>query len=222
MSNIVTIGYITEGKTDIRFLQNIIHRTFQEVSFDCTGEIEVFEPQVIQINEGSFVEEVQKASSEASKQGLLVLCVHVDADNSSDENVIKFKIGPAIEAIENQNDTYCKNVIAVVPVQMTESWMLADKTLLKEEIGTEKTDNELQISRSPESISDPKKTIVNAIQIAFSDMTQRQRNRQLSISELYQPLGQKINLSKLEQIPSFLKFKKSVKEAFVKLNYLST
>ncbi|MCO6491039.1 MAG: hypothetical protein J5I98_21660 [Phaeodactylibacter sp.] len=44
MSNIVTIGFVTEGTTDVRFLENIIKRAFEEIAFDCSGEIEVYDP----------------------------------------------------------------------------------------------------------------------------------------------------------------------------------
>jgi len=48
----------------------------------------------------------------------------------------------------------------------------------------------------------------------------KKRRRQLKIGQLYLPIGQKIQLQKLESLASYNKFKSSVKEAFIKLNYL--
>ena len=62
------------------------------------------------------------------------------------------------ELIQWQNDknisvglSHLKTSVIIVPIQMTESWMLAEKELLKKEIGTDKTDIELGIHRDPES-----------------------------------------------------------------------
>ena len=37
MSNILQIGYTTEGVTDIRFLENIIRRSFERIVLECDG-----------------------------------------------------------------------------------------------------------------------------------------------------------------------------------------
>ena len=97
--------------------------------------------------------------------------------------------------------------------------MLADKALLKQEIGTNKSDIELGINRHPETVSDPKEVISNAIRIAREELTQKRR-RQLTITELYLPLGQSVDLSKLENLTSYQDFKKNIREAFVQLNLL--
>ncbi|MGV8092309.1 MAG: hypothetical protein AB2L24_10645 [Mangrovibacterium sp.] len=220
MSNIITIGFITEGTSDVRFLQNIIHRTFQEVSFDCFGEIEVFEPEVLYVNPDNFTGEVFEAAKTAEDKGLLVLCVHADADFDSDTRVLANKITPAFNGVLDSVERICKNLVAIIPVQMTEAWMLASKDLFKEEIGTNKSDHELGIDRFPESYADPKAAINNAIRTAFADMRRRQRSRQLAIRDLYQPMGQKTDIEDLERLPSFRKFKLAVIEAFRKLQYI--
>ena len=50
MTNILTIGIISEGVTDERFLPNIIRKTFEELAFECNGEIEVYEPESFKLN----------------------------------------------------------------------------------------------------------------------------------------------------------------------------
>ena len=102
---------------------------------------------------------------------------------------------------------------------MTEAWMLADKELLKEEIGTTMSNTDLGINRSPESIADPKETIKNALDIAQSHLSGR-RSR-INIGDLYQPIGQKITMEHLEKLESFNKFKLSVENALKKLKYLN-
>ncbi|MDJ0670781.1 MAG: DUF4276 family protein, partial [Microcystis sp. M53598_WE2] len=110
----------------------------------------------------------------------------------------------------------CKNLVAIVPIQMTEAWILADKELLKKELCTNKSDSELAIDKEPESFSNPKETIKNAINKAREGMTKRDRNK-LKIDDLYSPLGTKIELSKLESLSSYKKFEKAVRDIFPQL-----
>ncbi len=222
MSNIITIAYTTEGATDQRFLESIIRKTFEEVALTCKGEIEVFDPVYIELKKNmNFIENIKNLAITALNIGINVFCIHADSDNISDEHVFKHKIVPAVQAVNTLPvDKACNNLVAIVPVRMSEAWMLADTDLLKEEFNTTKTDSELFININPETIADPKAVIEKALQLAQDHLPQR-RNR-IIIGELYQPLGQKIQLNKLEQLSSFKKFKLSVEDAFRKLNYLST
>jgi hypothetical protein len=220
MNNIITIGLKTEGSTDVRFLSNIIQRTFEEIAFDCVGDIEVFDIQPIAIPKGAFVQEVIAAVQEADRTGLMVLCVHTDADTNTDIDVFANKIKPAFDHIQQQSSLrICQNLVAIVPIQMTEAWMLADTAVLKHEIGTAMSDNDLGINRSPEQITDPKACINEAIRRAFVGFPKRRRN-QVVIGELYAPLGQKINLAVLSQLSSYQRFRAAVYGVFEALNYM--
>jgi hypothetical protein len=213
------VGFMTEGTTGTRFLESVIQRTFDEIAFECTGEVDVLPVQHILVRSDTFSNEVLEASQKAEEMGLMVLCVHTDADDRSDTNAFEHKIAPAFTIVAATNIEACKNLVAIVPVQMTEAWMLADKSLLKEEIGTVHTNQKLGIYRQPEAFADPKEAIENAIRMAFQDLSQRRR-RKFDISELYLPIGQKISLEKLEQLNSYRKFKQAVRDSYRALNYL--
>ncbi|MDI9878424.1 DUF4276 family protein [Flectobacillus longus] len=223
MSNLIVAGLFAEGSTDIRFLESVVIKTLEDVAFECQGQIET-EVKAIEINKTGlgFVDQVLEASQKGLNDfGIMLLCVHTDADDSDDSNVMEAKIRPAITSLNETNEAeFCKILVSVIPVHMTEAWMLADKELLKSEIGTQKTNVDLGIHSAPESIADPKGTINNAIRIAQSDLTRRKRNRGLDISELYQIIGQKIDLSKLENLDSFRQFKENLKSAFRELGFL--
>ena len=102
---------------------------------------------------------------------------------------------------------------------MMESWMLADKVLLKTEIGTTKTDNELKIDRAPETIADPKFIIEEAIRIAQQEKTKRRR-RELNISDIYLAIGQKISIEKLSQLQSYQQFQDNIRRAYRELHLM--
>lgn len=215
-------GLFAEGNTDIDFLQNIVQKTLQALAFECSGQLDI-EVLPIKIDKFGldFSDQVLSASRKGLEDyGIQILCVHSDADSSYSINVYQNKISPSQHKLTQQNQNeYCKILVAIVPIQETEAWMLADKALLKQEIGTNKSDIELGINRHPETVSDPKEVISNAIRIAREELTQKRR-RQLTITELYLPLGQSVDLSKLENLTSYQDFKKNIREAFVQLNLL--
>lgn len=219
MSNILTIGLVSEGTTDQRFLPNIIKRTFEELSFECKGEIEVYDVEIIEKKGTSFIDNVLNASKDYS--WLNILCIHTDSDDISDKDVLNNKISPTIEKVktldENNN---CKNIVFVVPIQMTESWMLADPELLVEEIGTKKTVQDLNLPTSLiENISDPKQKIMDCITKALAEQTSRRKNS-IKISDLYSPISQKISLNTLKNLSSYNKFRDNCIESLKILSYL--
>ena len=85
-----------------------------------------------------------------------------------------------------ESDSYCSS-------EMVEAWMLADKELLKEEMGTRMSDEELGINRMPELYLDPKATIIQAIGKSNRTTTRRHR-KDLDISELYASIGARLEL----------------------------
>ena len=216
-------GLFTEGKTDIRFLQSIVQKTLEAVAFDdCSGKFDI-DLNPIEINKTGlgFIEQVLAASKKGQEDFcMMILCVQADADRKTLNDTYQYKINPCQVTLEKQPENeYCKILVAIVPIQETEAWMLADKELLKEEIGTNKTDNELEINRFPETIANPKEVIEKAIQIARKNLT-RKRRKDLTIADLYSSIGQKIDLEKLESLPSYQNFKENVKKAFKNLNLL--
>lgn len=215
-------GLFTEGTSDIRFLQSIVQKTLESIAFECSGQIDIeVYPIEIAEKELNFKEQVLSASKKGIDEfGMQLLCVHRDADDISAKDTYRFKVNPAKEELEKQNpDEYCTVFVALVPIQEMEAWMLADKELLKKEIGTDKNDTILGIDNKPETIANPKEVIENAIRIAREGLTKKRRYS-LNISHLYLPIGQSIDLSKLENLASYQDFKENVREAFRKLNLL--
>lgn len=220
MANILTIGYSVEGSTDTRFLEGIIQRTFENMAFDCETDIEVFPLSYIPSPKlEGFVINTIEIAKQAAQNGIQVLCIHADADAADADGTLAYRINPAFENIENYGpDPICKNLVAIIPIHMSEAWMLADTAIFKREIHTTKSNQDLGITRQPERIADPKELIQNAIRIAQSDLPKKRR--ELTIGEIYQPLGQKVPLESLRRLSSYNAFAAAVRNAFVKLNYL--
>jgi hypothetical protein len=222
MTRQLFIGLYTEGNTDSRFLESVVKRAFDETAFEAMGDFEIYLQHIYLKETGlSYPEQVIRAAQDGVAQfGITVLCLHKDADAEDDTHTFQYSINPALYELSQKSDSeYCKTTTIIVPVRMIESWLLADKELFKKEIGTDKTDSILGISRNPESIADPKDVIRDAIRIARQDLVQRRR-RDLTINDIYMPLGQKISSDKLNNLPSYRKFRESVRTTFRSLNYL--
>lgn len=222
MTKQIFVGLATEGTTDDRFLNSVVRRTFEEIALtECTVDIDIFvHPLKVDKRGLSFPEYVAKSSSKGiSDYGIMALAIHTDADRETYEERIQDKIIPAQQLLEQLSDEeYCKLLIPVIPVRMIEAWMLADKELLKSEIGTRKSDHELKIDKDPEAMADPKFCIEEAIRVATAGLPNR-RNR-LSIADLYEILGDKISIESLERLDSYRKFVDEVRKTYQALKYL--
>jgi hypothetical protein len=220
MGNILQIGFTTEGTTDVRFLQNIIRKSFETVAFECRSAIEVYEPVYLSKVGDTFVEQITNLTTKYNY--FHVLCIHRDSDSPTIENTMRNFITPAFQAVLEIKGVVCKNLVPIIPIQMSEAWMMADFDLLKEKIGTDKTNIDLGLPvriSAIENDNNPKETISNSIRIARINQTRRQR-RKLNISHLYSPISQELTIDKLIQLPSFMQFIEGIRQAMRKLNYL--
>jgi hypothetical protein len=223
MNNTLVIAFYAEGTTDIRFLSKIILRTTEQIILNRSQSIiSVLEPFPIEVEKmGNRVQEIRQAAAKA--YGYNILIIHADADYEIDEKAFKERINPGFESVQldKTEEEFCKDLLAIVPVQMTEAWMLADKEALKEELGTQKNNRELGLSfplKQVEKIANPKSKIQEIIRIAFKDLPIHKRR--IQISSLYSPLGQQVSLDILEKLPSYLKFKTNLTNILIKLNYI--
>lgn len=218
----LNICLYTEGTTDIRFLENIVQQTYERAAIQAYGEIDI-ELHVITIDKTglNFTQQVLKAAQKAKQEyGATIICVHSDADSSSIDNTLNTKFVPAQRCLlEQENDSCSKIFVNLIPVHMTEAWILADKRLLKQQIGTTLSDTELNLNKDPESISNPKQAIENAIRIARQNIVKRRR-RNLGIGELYAPLGQLINIDQLMDLKSYRQFWDNVINSLKQLNLM--
>jgi hypothetical protein len=131
------------------------------------------------------------------------------------------KMMPMLEALEPCAEAaYCKTVVPMIPVQMTEAWMLADKPLLLSRMDASAIPlQELRLDRPPEAYADPKQAIRYALSIAQASRTKRRR-RELTLDDLYAEMGQLLELRMLQTIPSFARFETAVHAALKRLGLM--
>ena len=215
------VGLVAEGTTDHRFLHSVIERLLLEVANDCRSDVIVESIFTISKEPGSFVDAMTNAAKVAYDNGASILCVHADADDRSSNDVYTNKITPYLSRLSSMPESeYCKNIIPIIPVQMIESWMMADKELLKRQINANTfSDVDLGLHRNPEHYSDPKQAIENAIIEAQRGLVRKKRHT-VTISDLYEELGNMVKLDKLRSLPSFQDFERKTREVFRGMGYL--
>jgi hypothetical protein len=213
MSEILTIALHAEGTTDYKFFKPIIRRTIEDIILNSECDIEIYPIMDIFKETGNtYCDEIINASKKAFDAGMKCLILHCDADNSTIDDVMQNKISPACTTINNHQDKdiMCDKLIPLIPIYMTEAWMLADIELLKSEICASKFSNsELGFIRKAQNYADPKHVIKMAISTAQQKTTKHRRT--FDISELYSPLGQKIDLNLLKNLTSYQKFYNELK-----------
>jgi hypothetical protein len=217
----IFVGLMAEGKTDYRFLKPIVERVLTEAVFECKGQIDV-DVKAIDCEKGdSFIDFVSNASKTGHQNyGITLLIIHADADDLTAESTYNNKISPALAFLNIQlESTHCKHVAALVPIKETESWMLADKSILIKQIGTRKTEVQLNINGHPESFNDPKQRIQDAIRLGRSELPKKLRDS-LQISDLYSFLGQSLQIEKLRSFRSFIDFQNNIRQVLINLNFL--
>lgn len=221
MSYQLFLGYIVEGTTDKNFLHSIIERTISEMLFKYSNkDIEIITFALTK-DGNTFIEQsisaIRKGHFENSAN---IIFIHADADHSTSEKVIKYKINPLNKLLSEDEELKTCNIVPIIPVHMIEAWMLADFNLFKSEVSTDKTKSQLNLSGNPEQFSDPKRKIIEALKIVKDELPKKRR-KELKINDLYQIMGQKIEIYHLNTLQSFLEFYKNLFEVLKKMNLIN-
>ena len=217
----ILLSFIGEGATDNRFIPNIAERLVEELLLEQNKEaIILWQP--ISKSGNDAASKILSASKQAKYCTTLI--VHADADDDSTDVAMAHRIQPGLDAISNFDGDVCENITIVIPVTETEAWMLVDKDLLKEEMNSQLSNQDLgltyQLSRI-ETIADPKQKLQDAIHIHRQSLKRRRRRSAVLISELYEPISQRISLQKLEVLSAYNVFKENLITALRNKNILN-
>lgn len=216
----LVVGLATEGETDIRFLNDIVLRSIEHLVYtECGQDVDIFINPIRAEKGETFGDYVRNSIRKGVEEfGMMALAMHSDSDKDSYEERFRHKFTPVFESLKD-HPAGCDILIPIIPVRMTEAWMLADKELFKEEIGSDDTDAELGLDKRPEAITDPKMLIENDLRMLAQKRSRKYDS--VAISELYDILGSKVSVGKLSSLPSFIKFLDSVRDALTVLGYLN-
>lgn len=217
----IVLSFIGEGSTDMRFLPNIAERLIEELLLAQDIRATIQWQHIEKIGDNS-TDIILNAARQAKYCTTLI--IHSDADSKKPDAAYEFRIKPGIEEVQKLADQeVCKNITIIIPIAETEAWMLVDKDLLKEEINTTLSNHDLGLNYSLsriEKITDPKKLLEDAINVHHQSLPKKRRRRAVTISELYEPISQQLDLSKLEVLDAFKLFKDNLIKALRNIGVL--
>lgn len=137
-----------------------------------------------------------------------LLFIHRDSEGAS-AAVRQQEVKVAIEGLANPPPYVC-----LIPIRMTESWLLLDQNAIRAAAGNPNgtTDLQLPISKLVESLPDPKHKLFAALTTA-SDLTGRRR-RQFKPDAARHRVAELMNVSSLRRLASFSHAEEQVKKFF--------
>lgn len=214
------LALFAEGRTDHSFLVPLLRRLTDEVCRRrVTEPVEV--SNVLSLtsrspsSEESRVDRILEAARLAWPQWH-ILFVHADANGDAKRSRSE-RVEPGLRALRQQFEDHQGFGVGVVPVRMTEAWLLADGDALRGALGFKLTDEELGVPVSPkdvESFSDPKSVFTSACR-------QHRRSRGPHPTVYLPRLGETASLEILAEVPAFRRLQDDLVEALRDLRILS-
>jgi hypothetical protein len=221
----VMVALYAEGSTDGKFLPQIIKRTTDSIlsQHDRHG-IEVSLSDCQWEKPAKTAKRVECILHVARKTaGYHVLIIHSDGDNRGYEQTVAelFQPGKSRVLSASMYENVCTDLVPLIPVRMTEAWMLADPDALCTVLG-KKVD--VRILGMPikaklvEKEFNPKITLDHVIKCVYprapKDQRQEYKNR------LYKGLGSEISLKRLSDVPSYQRFVEDLTDTLRMLNFI--
>src|SRR5262249_32273958 len=148
-------AFYGEGIRDYGFLLPLVERILQEILPHIA--IQGISLDKLDLSGMGQVEKMLRIAKEGHGAELLIF--HLDADHPDTSRADRERFQPGYAEILKQPDKYNINILPLIPVRMTEAWMLADFDAFHGVIYTELTASDLGFpssSKQVESIQDPK------------------------------------------------------------------
>ena len=204
----LALAFYGEGATDKRFLPTLIQRTVQAILAEHQRtDIDISNLDVLNDDLHRITKQDERILEAARRAvNYHILLVHADADYPNRDRALAERIQPGFDRVRGEQAGVCAHLIPVIPVRMTEAWMLADPAGLRTVMGIAKPIHELglpQNARQVELVLDPKARLDAILQGAHG--TQKRRHR-IRLETLYLPLAQQISLARLAAVPSYQQF----------------
>lgn len=198
MTRQITYGIVADGGTD-RVLESIITWTIRRLD----PEVEIIEPEFMK-RQGSLADGLTQYL-EQYPQGPMLVFAHRDAENAAYE-----------VRLAEFNGLEDERVVPVIPVRMTEAWLLIDPTAIAHAVGVPRAKVTVPRPGELEALSDPKSVLEGLLIEAAGDPTGRRRKYLLrKLTTFRVGVASRIeDFSTLEQLPSYIRFREALTAAY--------
>lgn len=201
MSRQLTFSVVADGGTDrllVPIIQWAIHR--------LDPEVEILEPEFVK-RTGSVMEFLKLYDS-----GVMLVFVHRDSENAGLEERLREFESPSRS-----------DIVPVIPVRMSEAWLLIDKHAVARAAGASSSVVSIPRLSEIENISNPKKRLDNLIlEAAGNPSGRRLKNIRRSIVDRRISVASFISdFSPLENLPAFRHFQTALETNYPYRNSLA-
>ena len=141
-----------------------------------------------------------------------LLVVHRDAESGEPDD----RLAEIAAAVDSRHG--CLKWVALVPVRMTEAWLLIDVAAIRRAAGNPAGRAPLDVPKASrlESLADPKRVLKDAL----NDASNLGARRRLDFNQARQRVGEVLSYDLLRQLPSFQSFEVRMKESLQSLRSL--
>jgi hypothetical protein len=220
------LALYAEGSSDHLFLPIVIQRTSKQLLDQYKQmAIRVLPVKSIILNRLGLSQADYIVQAACQAVDCHALIVHADADDRTSESAMRERYQPGYQQVQQMREhgeQICKHLLPLIPIQMTEAWMLADQeTLLQRVIGTSMNAQSLGLPtrmRQIEADANPKSTFNQAVQRAYQHRSRRHRN--IDVTPYYESLAQQIKLERLLLLSSYQQFVQDLTDSLKVLNFI--
>jgi hypothetical protein len=217
----LVLALYAEGRTDERFLPVIIQRTADHILRQrALTLVDVLEPLSLKADTAASSRKERILSVAKQAAGFHALIVHSDADAPTADDALqdRFELGQRL--VQESENNVCRDLLPIIPITMTEAWMMADVEAFREVVGTDLRAEELGFPARPhqvEAIQDPKHELNMVLSQTFA---QRRRRKKARLGQYYEPLARHIRLDRLENVPAFQRFTNDLTNVLENLHFI--
>jgi hypothetical protein len=220
----LVLALYTEGQTDLNFLTPLVVRACHSIFTEHNvHQIEVVEPFSVnhQLDPKGKVSQAKRILQAARlAESYHALLVHNDADKRTRAKTIQFQFQPGYDEVQKQPSGVCKQLLPIIPIRMIEAWLLVDAQALCRSMATKLSFDQLGLPLSPTRIEgdpNPKQTLEEMLRKANA---KRSRATRVERGDLYQLLGESIDLKQLERLSAYQDFITDLTSTIKQLNMI--
>lgn len=128
----LVFGFCGEGIADYKFTREVVRRTVQDL-------LPTEDVQAESIEHIGGTQEERIIYFAERTNGYHMAFVHLDADGRTRDRAYAERFYPGYQQVQERQDGVNKMLAPIIPIRMTEAWMLADFEAFKYITGTRKT-----------------------------------------------------------------------------------
>jgi len=206
-------GFYGEGVRDYGFLLPVVRRILENLLAPSGIEAHALSLDYIKVGGLSEQEKLKHIAEKAKGYSLIVY--HLDADRPDEDDAYKNRFEPGYAVIATDPDKYNVDIVPIIPIHMTDAWILVDFEAFRATVGTNLTAKELGFKSKPhqiESLPNPKQIFEDAVK-----KVSQNRRKRIPFEDVYVPLAERIDLQLLGKVSAYNNFLKRLSK---KLHYL--